>query len=85
MENLNIVDLIENNPITKLTCNYSSKMLTKIQQGFTNFEQQLFVTSFYCYLNYDSKKDFVVDLDNVWKWLDFSNKANAKRLLEKFV
>lgn len=83
MEDLNIVDLIENNPITKLTGNYSGKMLTKIQQGFTNFEQQLFVASFYCYLNYDSKKDFVVDLDNVWKWLEFTNKANAKRLLEK--
>ena len=83
MEDLNIVDLIENNPITKLTGNYSGKMLTKIQQGFTDFEQQLFVASFYCYLNYDSKKDFVVDLDNVWKWLGFSQKIKAKGLLEK--
>ena len=84
MENLNIVDLIENNPITKLTGNYNGKMLTKIKQNFTDFEQQLFVTSFYCYLNYDAKKDFVIDLDNVWNWLGFANKANAKRLLEKF-
>ena len=83
MENLNIVDLIENNPITKLSGNYNSKMLTKIKQNFTDFEQQLFVTSFYCYLNYDAKKDFVVDLDNVWKWLGFSQKINAKNLLEK--
>jgi hypothetical protein len=58
-------------------------MLTKIQQNFTIFEQQLFVTSFYCYLNYDAKKDFVVDLDNVWKWLGFSQKIKAKGLLEK--
>ena len=83
MENLNIVDLIENNPITKLSGNYNSKILTKIKQNFTDFEQQLFVTSFYCYLNYDAKKDFVVDLDNVWKWLGFSQKINAKNLLEK--
>jgi hypothetical protein len=83
MENLNIVDLIENNPITKLSGNYNSKMLTKIQQKFTEFEQQLFVTSFYCYLNYDQKKDFVIDLDNVWKWLGFSQKIKAKNLLEK--
>jgi hypothetical protein len=83
MENLNIVDLIENNPITKLSGNYNSKMLTKIKQNFTDFEQQLFVTSFYCYLNYDAKKDFVVDLDNVWKWLGFSQKIKAKNLLEK--
>jgi hypothetical protein len=83
MEDLNIVDLIENNPITKLSGNYNSKMLTKIQQNFTIFEQQLFVTSFYCYLNYDQKKDFVIDLDNVWKWLGFSQKIKAKNLLEK--
>ena len=84
MEELNIVDLIENNPITKLSGNYNGKMLTKIQQNFTEFEQQLFVTSFYCYLNYEQKTDFVIDLDNVWKWLEFTNKANAKRLLEKY-
>jgi len=83
MEDLNIVDLIENNPITKLSGNYSGKMLTKIQHNFTEFEQQLFVTSFYCYLNYDQKTDFVIDLDNVWKWLGFSQKIKAKCLLEK--
>ena len=59
-------------------------MLIKIQQNFTIFEQQLFVTSFYCYLNYDQKKDFVVDLDNVWKWLGFTQKIKAKNILEKY-
>jgi hypothetical protein len=80
---LNIVDLIENNPITKLSSSYNGKLLTKIQEGFTGFEQQLFVTSFYCYLNCDQKNDFVIDLDNVWKWLGFSVKIKAKTLLEK--
>jgi hypothetical protein len=80
---LNIVDLIENNPITKLSSTYNGKLLTKIQQNFTNFEQQLFVTSFYCYLNCHPINDFVIDLDNVWKWLGFSQKINAKTLLEK--
>jgi hypothetical protein len=80
---LNIVDLIENNPITKLSSAYNGKLLTKIQQNFTNFEQQLFVTSFYCYLNCHPINDFVIDLDNVWKWLGFSQKINAKTLLEK--
>jgi len=80
---LDIVDLIENNPITKLSSAYNGKLLTKIQQNFTNFEQQLFVTSFYCYLNCHPINDFVIDLDNVWKWLGFSQKINAKTLLEK--
>ena len=80
---LNIVELIENNPITKLSNTYQGSLLTKIQAKFTDNEQQLFVSSFYCYLNYNQKNDFVIDLDNVWKWLGFSQKVNAKTLLEK--
>lgn len=80
---LNIVELIENNPITKLSSSYNGKLLTKIQEGFTDFEQQLFVSSFYCYLNCNQKKDFVIDLDNVWKWLGFSQKQRARELLNK--
>ena len=83
MEQLDIVKLIENNPITKLSNDYNIKLLTKIKKYFTNFEQQLFLSSFYCYLNHNQINDFVIDLDNVWKWLDFNQKYNAERLLEK--
>ena len=83
MEELKIVELIENNPITKLSKDYNVKLLTKIKEHFTDFEQQLFLSSFYCYLNCDQKKDFVIDLDNIWKWMGFSQKVNAKTLLEK--
>ena len=80
---LDIVELIENNPITKLSKDYNVKLLKKIKENFTDFEQQLFLSSFYCYIKYDQKNDFVIDLDNVWKWLDFSQKQRAKELLEK--
>ena len=83
MQDLNIIELIENNPIVKLSNTYNSKLLQKIKEHFSNFEQQLFISSFYCYLNYDKNIDFVVDLDNIWKWLEFSQKIDAKRLLEK--
>jgi phage anti-repressor protein len=79
---VDIVNLIESNPITKFSGDYQSKLVEKVKNNFTNYEQQLFLSSFYCYLKYDSKKDFVIDLDNVWKWLGFSSKFNAKRLLE---
>ena len=82
-QQLNIVKLIENNPITKLSFTYNNKLLNKIKVNFTGFEQQLFVSSFYCYLNYDKNIDFVVDLDNVWKWLGFNQKIDCKRLIEK--
>jgi hypothetical protein len=84
MQELNIVELIENNPISKLSQTYNSKLISKIQEIFTGFEQQLFVSSFYCYLNYNKNTDFVVDLDNVWKWLGFSQKIRAKECIEKY-
>ena len=80
---VDIVNLIESNPITKLTGNYQSKLIEKVQNTFNNYEQQLFLSSFYCYLKYDRKNDFVIDLDNVWKWLGFQQKYHAKYLLEK--
>lgn len=82
-QELNIVELIEKNPITRLSQEYNGRLLNKIQQSFAEFEQQLFVSSFYCYLNYDKNMDFVVDLDNVWKWLGFQQKVYAVTLLEK--
>ena len=82
-ESLDIVSLIETNPITKLTNDYNNKLLMKIKENFTETEQQLFVSSFYCYLNYNSTTDFVIDLDNVWKWLEFASKFTAIRTLDK--
>ncbi len=80
---LDIVQLIEKNPITRLSSTYQGKLLNKIKNEFTGDQQQLFVTNFYCFLNYDSKKDFVIDLDSVWKWLGFGRKSDAKRVLVK--
>lgn len=80
---LDIVNLIESNPITKFNGNYQSKLIKKVKNNFTSYEQQLFLSSFYCYLKYNNKTDFVIDLDNIWKWLGFSQKVNAKRVLEK--
>jgi hypothetical protein len=82
MTELDIVELIERNPITKLSNTYNSKLLNKIKETFTGFEQQLFIGSFYCYLNYDKNIDFVVNLDEVWKWLGFYTKQNSMRVLE---
>jgi hypothetical protein len=84
MQELNIVELIEKNPISKLSKEYNNKLINKIKDNFTSFEQQLFVSSFYCYLNYDKNIDFVLDLDDIWKWLGFSQKIRAKECIEKY-
>jgi hypothetical protein len=79
---IDIVNLIESNPITKFNGNYQSKLVEKVKNNFSNYEQQMFLSSFYCYLKYDSKTDFVIDLDNVWNWVGFNQKVKAKILLE---
>jgi len=80
---LNIVQMIESNPMMKISDTYQCKLLEKMQKSFTEMEQQMFVANFYGYLKYNSKTDFVIDLDSVWKWLGFTTKQNARRLLEK--
>jgi hypothetical protein len=60
MSVVDIVNLIESNPITKLNGNYESKLIEKVKNTFSNYEQQMFVASFYCYLKYHSRNDFVV-------------------------
>ena len=83
MSTLNFIELVEKNPITMLNKNYQNNLITKIEKNFTESQQQLFLTSFFCYLNCDNKKDFIIDFDNVWKWCGFSTKSNAKRILDK--
>jgi phage anti-repressor protein len=83
-QRLDIVQLINNSPITKLSNKFQTKLLTKIQDSFTDDQQQLFVASFYSYLNFNSKNDFVIDLDDVWKWCGFARIDPAKRVLEKY-
>jgi hypothetical protein len=81
--NLDIVELIERNPITRLNREYQNKFIVKVKKYFTESQQQLFVSSFYCYLNYNSDTDFIIELDKVWKWLGFSRKDHCKIVIEK--
>lgn len=83
MSAVNIVSLMENNPITKLSSDYNVRLLEKAKQQFNEMEQQLFLTSFYCYLNHHPTNDFVIDLDELWKWIGFSKKQKSLLLLEK--
>jgi hypothetical protein len=78
---LDIVSLIESNPIARFNQTYHSKIIDKLSVKFSNYDEKIFLSNFYCYLKYDKVNDFVIDLDNIWKYIGFRNKANAKRLL----
>jgi len=82
-ESIDIVALVNNNPLTKLSSDYGSKIIQKIKSRFTDIDQQLFVANFYCYLNYNQKTDFVINLDRIWKWLGYSRVDHCKTVLIK--
>ena len=81
-QNLDIVSLIEENPIINLNKIYQNKLINKIKNKFSTNEQQIFVLSHYGYLHY-TKDDYPVDLDDIWKGMGFSEKSKAKRTLAK--
>ena len=83
MTTLDIISLLESNPITKLSFNYNNKLLNKIKDTFSCEQQRLFITSFFCWLNYHPLNDYIIDINTIWKWLGFSQKASAKRIIEK--
>ena len=85
MSKIDIVEIIEKNPITKLSSNYNNKLLIKIKDSFTELQQNLFISSFYCWLNYHPINDFIIDLDDIWQWIGFNQKVKARILLEKLL
>lgn len=59
-----------------------NEFLEFIKNDFTNEEQQLFINNFYYYLDYEDD-EFIINLDDVYKWIGFTRKDSAKKLLEK--
>ena len=52
-ENINIVNLVENNPIEKINeTKYQSYLIEKLQSNFINSEELLFLKSYYSYFKY---------------------------------
>ncbi len=80
-DNLDIVSLIKDHPLTRLSHSDNGPLVNKIKERFTNEDQQLFVANFYCYLNYDTRKDFIIELDKIYRWIGFSRKGDCKSLL----
>lgn len=79
---VNIVRLIENQPLDKLSHKTNNILVSKLQETFSDEEQQLFLASFWCYQNHKAD-EFIIDLDNIWKWLGFARKDPAKRVINK--
>jgi hypothetical protein len=83
MTSVDIVSLVNNSRLTRLSKDHECvRLAQKMQQRFKTNEQQLFLASFYCYLNF-SKTDFVINLSDIWKWLGYARIDPCKAVLVK--
>jgi phage anti-repressor protein len=58
-----------------------TKLQSMLDNEFNDEEQQIFLTHFKVFLNRDN--DFIINIEFCLKWIGFSRKDNAKKLLEK--
>lgn len=57
----------------------TDELLALLRERLSSEEQLSFLESFYVYLTHDPVRDFVVDLEDVYEWVGFTRKDNAKR------
>jgi Cu/Ag efflux pump CusA len=77
-QEVNIKSLIQNSK----NINIQSKLIDKINEVFTEEEQQWYITNLYIYMNYHPINDYIVNLENVWKFIGFANKGNAMKTIK---
>ena len=61
----------------------NARLVQMLREELNGDEQNMFVQSFYMYLNHNPSKDFVVDLDEAYKWAGFTLKGHAKTCMKK--
>ena len=61
---------------------YDDKLLTLIKSNFNENDMELFNLNYKFYIaNKNNIDDFIVDFNEVYKWIGFTRKNNAKTLL----
>jgi hypothetical protein len=78
---MDLQTLISHNPLNNFM-NHEN-LIIQLNTEFNSEEQKQFVMHFYLYQKYDKTTDFIIDLDKIWSWLGFTQKAHAKTLLQK--
>jgi phage anti-repressor protein len=80
---IDIKTLIQTSSIEIFSEKNKTKLIQKLQNHFTEEEQGLYICNLFLYLKHHPVNDYIINLDNIWKFIGFSNKGNAKRLLQQ--
>jgi hypothetical protein len=80
--NNNTID-INNNIIDINNIFQDDELISLIKSNFNESDMELFELNYKIYTtNKNNLDDFIVDFGEVWSWIGFSSKGNAKKLLE---
>ena len=61
---------------------YDDQLISLIKENFNKDDMNLFDLNYKIYIaNKDNINDFIVNFDEVYKWIGFTRKDNAKTLL----
>jgi phage anti-repressor protein len=80
-ESINFHDLVKNSSTT-LSLNLQTKMVTLLNEEFSEEQQKWYIANLFMYMNYHSTTDYPINLETAVKILGFAHKKNAKRTLE---
>ena len=69
---------------TDASPNNGNDLVNFILDKLNDDQVKVFAQNFYMYLKYDKEKDFVIDFDEVWKWLGYAAKKDCKAVLVKY-
>jgi phage anti-repressor protein len=81
LKTINFNELVKNSNTT-LSLNCQTKMISILNQEFTEQQQQWYIANLFMYMHYHPTNDYPVNLEHVFKMIGFANKANAKRTLK---
>jgi len=81
-ETINFTELVKIGNTSVLNETFQSKMVTMLNQEFTDEEQRWYIANLYVYMNYHPTNDFPINLDRVFKMIGFANKGNAMKTIK---
>ena len=62
--------------------NEDDQLISLIRSNFNESDMKLFELNYKIYIaNKNNPEEFIVDLGDIWNWIGFSTKGNAKKLL----
>jgi phage anti-repressor protein len=80
-QTINFTELVKNSNPTN-TLGFQTKIITLLNEEFTEPQQRLYVAYLWMYMNYHPTNDFPINLETAYARIGFANKNNAKRTLK---